>query len=963
MVVMLCVAALFTVLPICAAESNIVPEEGYRPSPEMAFVSEVADGEIQFGVQSAMRHLAKQLVSKAARTATQEAQVQGLSHNQLQEFVQRAVMRVHNQISPELVETAAKAQAIKLAKKHAKKAAATAAAQGLSTVEQAHAAKSAARAVALSFASVARESGVRLARDEVALQSNMAIQLGSSQVSDLTETSEAPKQSSDVANKIEATASKGISDGVANAKKVAEAEAKKQGLNSVDTKKLVDEAPQAVKDAADSLKNTESSNLGTTGKAQQNAAADADAYANGDNGSQISLDKAASDAKEKAKQDLIAKYKLLAEAEKKKARKALEVAARTERNAATYVNDVASNSLARGLDSSLSTKNLKLAAAKATDASNQVEMAVKQAVSRALREKERLNTANEKVNKAGDDARKEAEIQNEEMRKESYDTKKARQRSEEGTTKELARKKEQANEAAHKAIARVVSTTGKKASRKAARKNAALIQEAFVSDSCHRKVQHRIRQIAKTAREDVSKRGLSVTAQDSAASKAMQAAKDNLIGETVTNTVQRQAHLSASSAKRQAAARGLSNAEGLDAARKAWKAAAPKIRSLCKPAAQASADTAMKNPGAAPEEINQDAFITRAVQTMKAAVTKACTEATQPVVIDGAKLAAKHDADYNFQVMKGREEAWKVCNATVTLYNRNAEVMSKAMVMRSFDDDSDARSANALFEQEIRQDSEIKVKGAEKSAETNTGEKMNKQCTKKTNSATALAKDAAARAAVTDASNGYAGEKAKAAYDKTYSEALTDGLSIDRAKKLATSAKAEAFRTTQATAKDATSGMAPRSPSSLMDLQQLRAEWTTYKRTAQQKRAHEARIKKDVATAGDSTAALQALEAARNAVKDVRKVGKEVQDMEMVVTAQEISVPMDVLISSSSLLGMTQEEKADKQTALVHAISRAVQSLHQVGGRLPSEVAAFKLHTELQVAKARIAELEAASKK
>merc|ERR1719440_439960 len=133
---------------------------------------------------------------------------------------------------------------------------------------------------------------------------------------------------------------------------------------------------------------------------------------------------------------------------------------------------------------------------------------------------------------------------------------------------------------------------------------------------------------------------------------------------------------------------------------------------------------------------------------MKTAVSKACNDATKPLVIDGAKLAARHNADYTWQVDKGYIEAAKVCNATLALYTQNAEVKSKEMVQRSFDESAEAKQKSLLFQQRIREDAEGKVLRAQDEAAQKTKEHMSKQCEKKTDLAQHHAKNQAARAAV-----------------------------------------------------------------------------------------------------------------------------------------------------------------------------------------------------------------------
>jgi hypothetical protein len=991
-------AAAITLLPICATEvDGVVPEgastdlflDAETPSQtsqsaleevkaDAPFSSPMVeeleappgadDGEIQMHLEAAMRRTVKRMMSEAKRAASDsalaEGKAQGLQAEQLQQRMQDAVRRaartVHSKLTDELVEQAAKAEAVKVAKQHAKAAAAKAAARGASAAEQASTARSTASAVALSFAKMAKQTGLQIAKDEAALQAHdPALELTGTDVSEQQTPAAAPSTDNDqhIAESITAAAEEGVSNGVSDAKAVAKSQAEKAGLSAAQTKKLEDSATAAVKDAASGL---QGGGAGGVAASSGNTAADTYAYANGDGGEHISLEKAQQQGVEKAKKSELAKYEKLAAEEKAKTREALEAAAKQEKNAANYVDTVATNSLARGLDKDLSTKNLKLAAAKATDASTKVEVGVKNAVNLAIKQKERLKRANEKVEKAGDDARKEAEEKNEQKRQEQYDIESSREAKEKEQRKEVAVKKEQANEAAHKAIVKVVESTGTSASRKAARDEATLIQQDFVGKACHRHVQHTLRELADAAAKKVADRGLSVDAQLDAQLNTIKSSSGKVVNDTVSNTVRRQAHLSAMNAKNQARARGLSSARQLDAARKAWKAAQPKITNLCQPSAQSAASDEEHNPGAAPEPINQHAFVVNAVQTMKTTVSKACTDATGPVVEDGAKLAAQHDADYSFQKAEGVKEAYKVCNATVELYTQNAEKMSKEMVTRSFDEDSSEKRRSTEFEQQLRETAADKVKRAQDDAERKTSEVMNKQCEKKTEEALSHAKDAAARSAVSSAADEQAHTAAQAAYDEAYKQGLDDGLSTEHAKALAQDAYDKTFSETQATAQTATEGLAPPPPATPEDLEQLQLEWHTYQQRAHKRRTQEAQVKAAVARnkAAHTHEELQHAERAASAAEeDASKVGQELEQLQAMQAAQEISVPAELLLMGGEAT-LSMPDKAQRQKSLVHAIAHAVKALHHLGGHLPSELELTKLKAELHDAKARIAELE-----
>jgi len=531
----------------------------------------------------------------------------------------------------------------------------------------------------------------------------------------------------------------------------------------------------------------------------------------------------------------------------------------------------------------------------------------------------------------------------------------------------LAIKKEQANENAHKAIVHVVTTAGQKASRKAARLNAVTIQQSFVSAACHRHVQHKMRQAGEDAKASLAERGLSPSAQLEAEVKALNEKSATIVNQTVSNTVRRQAHLSAMNAKKEAQARGLSKSRQINAARQAWKAAEPKIVHFCQPSAEAAAKSELDEPGKAPEAINQHKFVVNAVQAMHSSVSKACNDATGPVVIDGAKLAEQHDADYDFQVREGMKEAYKVCNATTKLYTENAEQMSKKMVSRSFNEDADEKRRSTLFEQQLHEDAEDKVKRAEDKAEQETHESMNKQCEKKTEEALRTAKNQAARSAVSDLTENRAKSEAQAAYDRAHQEALSDGLSEQKATELAKAAYDKHYAETQAAAQAATKGVAPPPPSTPQDLEELQTELQLYTKRAHAKRAKEAHFKKVLSQQPAShshSAAEHAQQEASEAEQDVSTIRKELQQMEVEQAAQEIAVPTELLSQDTTfLLSLPDEIKAQKQKKLVHAIAQAVKSLHHLGGHLPSELKVLKLQAELQAAKARIAELEGAKGK
>merc|ERR1711959_865561 len=271
--------------------------------------------------------------------------------------------------------------------------------------------------VGVMFAEIAHKIGMKVARDELAKQQEDALKMCEQQVNKMAPAlqevnSMVKTRKGDAAAKISATASKGVHSGVKKTKLGAEREAKKAHLSAAQTKKLMKEAPLAVKRAAHALPPVKSPGFSYSASRSGGAGAGAAEAADVKLRHRISAEKAADLAKEKEKKRVLRHYQKRAVEEKERVRRGLENAAKTQRRATKFVTTVSANSLARGLDKKLSTQNLQLAAKKATHASVTYEKAVKYAVRKAINEKKRLKKANETVAKAGADARKEAHRKN-----------------------------------------------------------------------------------------------------------------------------------------------------------------------------------------------------------------------------------------------------------------------------------------------------------------------------------------------------------------------------------------------------------------------------------------------------------------------------------------------------------------------------------------------------------------------
>merc|ERR1711959_802541 len=269
--------------------------------------------------------------------------------------------------------------------------------------------------VGVMFAEIAHKIGMKVARDELAKQQEDALKMCEQQVNKMAPAlqevnSMVKTRKGDAAAKISAAASKGVHSGVKKTKLGAEREAKKAHLSAAQTKKLMKEAPLAVKRAAHALPPVKSP--GFSYSASRSGGAGGAEAADVKLRHRISAEKAADLAKEKEKKRVLRHYQKRAVEEKERVRRGLENAAKTQRRATKFVTTVSATSLARGLDKKLSTQNLRLAAKKATHASITYEKAVKYAVRKAINEKKRLKKANETVAKAGADARKEAHRKN-----------------------------------------------------------------------------------------------------------------------------------------------------------------------------------------------------------------------------------------------------------------------------------------------------------------------------------------------------------------------------------------------------------------------------------------------------------------------------------------------------------------------------------------------------------------------
>jgi len=866
-----------------------------------------------------------------------------------------AAKAASRKVDQALVEAATKSKAIEVAKAEGKRVARAAAAAGRPAAQQAAAARAAASRIAISFAETAHKIGLRAAHAEAAQlrAAPQALILG--QVGILAHLG---KISPKIAAKIRAAAKAGVHSGVSSARAIANKEiAQARGrLSSQQKAKIKALAPLAVKRAANALPGPGISAQPHTATHLGTDLARAP---------RLSLSKAADHAKEREKKKELSKYKRLAAAEKEQVRRALRVAAQKQAAAAKFVGRVARNSLARGLGTTLSTRNLKMAAKRATASSKAVERAVKGAVNKAIQEKQRLKHANEKVAKAGSSATREAHRKNIRHRRAAARLAQVRKTQAKSKAVEVKRKKQEANEAAHKAIAKVVRVTGKKASRAAARVNAAAIQKTYLADACHRRTQHRLRVLAARAKHRMARRGMSKVAQQRAMVATLKAHQAGVVQRIVSGSVRRNAHVAATAAHRAAMARGLSTRMQLQASRRAWKATSPKIRSFCLPAAQSAARYELANPGHAPRKINRQAFIVKAVRTMQTAVRRACAKATKPIVLDGAKKAALHAADYHWQVKMGMQEAARVCKAAVALYAHNADIQSKQMVARTFRHAAKKKSTNARFHSKLRAAARSQVTAAAERAAKAAAAQLRKKCKAKIAAATKFARAKAKRAAVRHIVIKEARKAAKAAAAKAYRRAIEDGLSVARAKQLGTKAFTRTKARVLVAATSALRGLAP-ARTTTHALQLLRTEWHSAKRRSTVAHREVAKLRKTYNNTDAAKAATaKAIRAAEDAAMDEQRLRHQVQDMQLQVDARGTArhenhavAQITQVLSKFKSAAKDAKTQAERRRALIGALTRGIKELHSLGGHLPSEARAHTLQLQLTKAQAQIAHLQ-----
>jgi hypothetical protein len=804
-------------------------------------------------VERSIRAAVQLQMSSAIRTAVSEtihaAKAKASSTEQLRMAVmssaQKAAKKAAAQVGIPLVANSAKTEAIIIAKRSGKAAAQKAAAAGKSVSEQARVARVTAARVATAFAQMAHKIGVRVAHEEAAKQESKAgsaaiLQLGSIRVpkkahkiAPLVTTATSAKVTAkpgtaETAKRIADVADKGIKQGVADTKAVARKVAKADGLGASQTAHLEKQATVAVKRAAMRLPGANPySQPATTGYSATTTGYGATPT------HRVSVAAAADKAKEKAKKRVLSRFRREAAAEKKKVRAALENAAKAQRKATSLVSSTAKKSLARGLDKGLSTRNLKTASEKATKASGKVEKAVKDAIGKALRQKQRLRRADEKVSKAGENATKEAHRKNIRQRANAKTLKKTRERLLKKQKAERSTKKQRANEIAHKAIAKVVHVTGNSVSKKKARALAAQVQKTYLADVCYNAVQHKMRLIS--AQTKSSSPTLKGAALVRAQVNALKAAQKGIINFIVQQSMRRNSRLAAAQAKAAAAARGMSPQIQLRKARLAWKATSPQIRTYCEPAAKKAAAAEIAAPGTARTKMTSHRFVDKCKRVMETQIKKACFKATGPLVLAGATKAAKHDADYKWQVSEGKKEEKKVCQANAQLYAGNAEKQCTGMVQRTLARKAANGQKSFQFAQELREKVKAKLQRTTETAVKKATEKIVKRCAKAKAKAAKRARAEASRKAISEEIARHSEAAGKAAKDKAYKTAIQDGLTAKHARKLGAEAYKRVKAESLAKATAALHGLAPAAPTAAtaVDIQmtQLQEELEEGKRT------------------------------------------------------------------------------------------------------------------------------------
>ena len=195
---------------------------------------------------------------------------------------------------------------------------------------------------------------------------------------------------------------------------------------------------------------------------------------------------------------------------------------------------------------------------------------------------------------------------------------------------------------------------------------------------------------------------------------------------------------------------------------------------------------------------------------------------------------------------------------------------------------------------------------------------------------------------------------------KAYHQAVEDGLSDVHAKALARQAADNAKIAATAATESATSGITEVAAmiATPMSLEQLQADFTHYKSLSAKKRAQE-RVHKRAAR--KDTIALQTAKEATELEGDVDRVHTELLQTQEKLKHQTWSAEAATDLDTALLSVSAGLDKAEQKQDLIHAITKAMKSLHEMGGKTPAEVQVENLEKELREARGRIQELEAAN--
>jgi len=376
--------------------------------------------------------------------------------------------------------------------------------------------------------------------------------------------------------------------------------------------------------------------------------------------------------------------------------------------------------------------------------------------------------------------------------------------------------RELANESSRRAIASVVKEAGQKAAASAGMKHTVELEKHFLQASCKQKAKARLAEVARDARQDVRVQGLSEVAMQDEVVRAYHNNQDQIVENVAYEVARRHAHQAAEAARSSAVARGLEQYRVLAAAREAWESSWPRTRRLCSLAADHVVTSAMRRDGSdsftAPEgslHSLRSVLVGESVEQATRGVQKACEDETKRLVRSGAKKAARHSADYEWQLQAGLRTARQVCKDESALYHETARKQGTELLQREVRQEAEEQREAHESAQKFREKTMtlVKLKGGR--AAKHASAPILARCRREASYAATLARHKASKEVVENNIAMYGRDTARNAKKRAYVEAITDGLGAQEARRIAQKRQEQVRRASLLAAQSSLQGVLP----------------------------------------------------------------------------------------------------------------------------------------------------------